>query len=169
MLIELPKRRASPMRTLSLATLAAVGGAMLLSGCASSAAVRAGAPASAASTTTYSDENQTKILGFVSQAAKLNDDPNPTGVSWVYATRAEVAKTLDFGIPADEAQHAEVLVIAHGDFKAELAHGPAGSKPPTGKVIELVYDTTTWQSTEFGLVDEAPDLTTLGTVYSDKS
>ncbi|SOD72080.1 hypothetical protein SAMN05892883_1517 [Jatrophihabitans sp. GAS493] len=111
------------------------------------------------------DPNSSKILGLVSQAGTLNSDPNPTDITWVYASRGAIAKTMDFGIPDDEAQHQQVLIVAHGNFTSTTARVPAGATAPTGNVMELVYDTTTWESTDFGLATSAPDLTPLGQIY----
>ncbi|WP_096301171.1 hypothetical protein [Jatrophihabitans sp. GAS493] len=136
----------------------------LLSACASGE--RATPSGSAAASRQSDDSNTAKILRLVAEAGVVNGDPKPTAISWAYASRGAIAKTLEFGVPDGEDEIQQVLIVAHGNFTATAARLPPGATAPTGTVIELVYDTATWVATDFGLAKTAPDLSALGQVFT---
>jgi hypothetical protein len=98
------------------------------------------------------------IVKMITTSAAAVGEDAPTDIQWIITTRAEVAKLLDFGIPADQGDQTQVLVAARGEFKDSLARVPPGADAPSGTVLGLVIDPKTWQVMDYGLGTDMPDL-----------
>jgi hypothetical protein len=167
MLAIIARLRVTPRVHASSTALILLAAALATSACAS-VPDSAGVPPDQTSATAspIADPNVDKILETIASAASDAGDSQPSNIQWVYAQRGQIAGLLNFGIPEDEDHYAQVLITARGKFVARSAPRPPGRPAPTGTVIQLVLDTTTWQSTDFGLVNDELDLATIGTVYT---
>jgi hypothetical protein len=112
------------------------------------------------------DPNSSKIAGLIRAASTRMGHLDAAATRWVYGPRSQIAATLRFGIPAGERLHAQVLITARGHLVL-TKRGPRGELVTvSGTVLELVYDTTTWQLTDFGITRHAPNLARIGHVYA---
>lgn len=92
---------------------------------------------------------------LISELARLNGEPAPTGIRTVATTRAAAFAAL--GARADDVpQTPSDLVVAHGAFTGFLAKKPLGGPPPKGRVLFLLIDRASGTVTDWGIGDIDP-------------
>lgn len=76
---------------------------------------------------------------------------------------------MDFGVPADQQDANEILILVTGSFTSTRGQPPPGAlstSPPSGRNLEIVVDPNTWATTDFGIGDFDIDLSTLGVAHT---
>ena len=87
-------------------------------------------------------------------------DPSPSS-GRVWATSRSRANELVSHSGVDTDQPSYVIVL-HGDFVVKDAPRPPGAEAPEASVLTMIVDPRTGEITDFGIHNDAPDLSSLG-------
>lgn len=89
-------------------------------------------------------------------------DRSPGSIEYVEDNRQPVVSALS----SDEVENSADVdaIVMRGDFVANNAPRPSEAPAPRGSVLTLVVKATTGELTDFGIQNEAPNLTSLGPV-----
>lgn len=120
-----------------------------------------GSPGSSAETGPPLSDAQVRQIA--SEFAGGMGDPNPTSIEYVESTRQQAVSALS-GDKVDTNPDVYAIVMT-GDFVASTA--PTDGPPPTGSVLTMVINANTGALTDFGVQNQVPDLTSLGSVTVD--
>jgi hypothetical protein len=104
------------------------------------------------------------VIELVSSSALNNGGEVPDRATFVRTTRFKALKLANDPPGPSDADGPVVVVEVSGRFSGGLAHAPAGQKPPSGSVIDLVIDEANATTLDFYLGDASLDLASLGTV-----
>ncbi|MCL4291101.1 MAG: hypothetical protein KJ051_12615 [Thermoleophilia bacterium] len=102
------------------------------------------------------------VKGEVVDFAAANGDSQPTNGVVVATTRKAINELVGPGTVVDSDQDVHVAVV-DGEFTAHGV-GPPGADEPTGPVLFVVYDATTGEVVDWGLLLARPDVSRLGEV-----
>lgn len=106
------------------------------------------------------------VAAFGYNFAAQNGEPDPTSMQVAY-TDGLSAERLVYDRAATQGTEGEVAVIvARGSFTATMASRPQGAKPPTGTELHVVLDPVTLAVKAWGLSNNDPDLSSVGTPIS---
>lgn len=100
------------------------------------------------------------------KAAVASGDGSVTQGQWVRTTRGIANALTSGGSVGTEDSEDVVLVEAKGNFTATYAHPPYGAPFPTGTVMTLIMDPISGRLLDYGLSNNAFDLSSVGTVHS---
>lgn len=92
-------------------------------------------------------------------------DVSPKAITAVLTTRG-AAGALDGAQKLDVPNASVWFVELTGNFVDKDAFLPSGAAFPEGTEVDFTIDTQTQSILDFGISDNAPDLYSLGTVYS---
>jgi hypothetical protein len=97
--------------------------------------------------------------------AKENGESAPSGGIVVSGNRRDVVAATMGGAQVSTAQDVFVVRL-HGSFVGYQAPVPRGFALPTGSYLEIVYDASTKQITDWNLSERPQDLSRFGTPVS---
>jgi hypothetical protein len=105
----------------------------------------------------------TEIAQFAAAVAAKAGDDAPTAVTWVATYRGIANSTImDANIGSLTADIPVYALEIFGNFSLSWASSVNG-EIPHGTVFEAIVDQTTFQMYDYGVVDNAPSMTSLGT------
>ena len=108
-----------------------------------------------------------EIDQFAATLATKGEDSSPTAVTWV-ATNRGAANLVMMGADVGSAAN-DVPVYAlqiFGSFTLKFASTPFGV-PPSGTVLQLVVSRSTFRVLDYGVLNNAPSMVSLGTPETD--
>lgn len=141
--------------------------AVFLSVAAAGAACGSSEPTAVAKTGLADPNVRAELRTIALQASAGNGVPSPKTIEAVASSDDEVAqKVVSGGDIVNNHVPVYVVEVTGGTFTAYAASPPSGAPLPTGSVMTITVDQTTFQETDFGLGDTAPDLSQLGPVVN---
>jgi hypothetical protein len=102
---------------------------------------------------------RTKLRALALEASSANGVPSPKTMIAVYSPDHQAAEKSISGDIINDHVPVYVIEVTGGLFTDKNASIPPGGSPPQGNALTLTVDAQTYRVTDFGLTQNAPDLT----------
>jgi hypothetical protein len=93
------------------------------------------------------------------QASAADGVPSPKTMIAVYSPDDEVAQKILTGDIVNDQVAVYVIEVTGGPFTCQSCSTPSGASPPQGNALTITVNAQTFQTTDFGITSNVPDLT----------
>jgi len=100
-----------------------------------------------------------KLRALALQASAANGVPSPKTMIAVYSPDDQAAQKILSGDIVNDHVAVYVIEVTGGPFTCEACSTPPGGSPPQGNALTITVNAQTFQTTDFGITPNVPDLT----------